>query len=118
MKKLSITIVIVLTLTFLYLFFFADIGIVLFKHEDKIAHTSIFIFLTFFLFTKAKPYLTICVMIILAITSEYLQHFLTPTREFSIFDIAANISGIFIAVVIWPFMPTIIQRIKYLSQIK
>ena len=64
-------------------------------YSDKIGHFLIF-FLACTATNKIKTPLreiTLTLFIILAVGSEAVQHYYLPSREFSVFDIAANIFG-------------------------
>tara|TARA_B100000900_G_scaffold343760_1_gene307620 strand:- start:3233 stop:3595 length:363 start_codon:yes stop_codon:yes gene_type:complete len=73
------------------------------EHLDKIIHLTAYSLLQFVLFFMFKSYklkntlkYSILVSIVFGIVIEFLQANLTSYREFEIFDIMANVTGILI----------------------
>ena len=86
----------ILFLISLYLFFapFEDDGPEIFPHSDKIAHFSIFFFMTIFLIVgRLKKNYALIFCILYALFTEIVQIFLNY-RTGSIFDFVSDILGI------------------------
>ena len=90
----------ILFLISLYLFFapFEDDGPEIFPHSDKIAHFSIFFFMTIFLIVgRLKKNYALIFCILYALFTEIVQIFLNY-RTGSIFDFVSDILGITFAI--------------------
>ena len=90
----------ILFLISLYLFFapFKDDGPEIFPHSDKIAHFSIFFFMTIFLIVgRLKKNYALIFCILYALFTEIVQTFLNY-RTGSIFDFVSDILGITFAI--------------------
>ncbi len=90
----------ILFLISLYLFFapFEDDGPEIFPHSDKIAHFSIFFFMTIFLIVgRLKKNYALIFCILYALFTEIVQTFLNY-RTGSIFDFVSDILGITFAI--------------------
>ncbi len=90
----------ILFLISLYLFFapFEDDGPEIFLHSDKIAHFSIFFFMTIFLIVgRLKKNYALIFCILYALFTEIVQTFLNY-RTGSIFDFVSDILGITFAI--------------------
>ncbi|WP_419810558.1 VanZ family protein [Bacterioplanoides sp.] len=72
------------------------------KHTDKAGHFLIFFLSYTAIYIKTqKPvkFPTLTLLFIFAITSEVLQSQYSPSREFSVFDLMANIAGFITAAI-------------------
>ena len=90
----------ILFLISLYLFFapFEDDGPEIFPHSDKIAHFSIFFFMTIFLIVgRLKKNYALIFCILYALFTEIIQIFLNY-RTGSIFDFVSDVLGITFAI--------------------
>jgi len=72
-------------------------------HIDKIGHIIGFAFICYVGIKLRKGLLLsifLSAVIVFAVGSEFIQHYLSPSREFSLLDILANLVGCFLGIIL------------------